>query len=93
MTFLVLLLQNNPRDRENIRATIAGGGDPISSKERPDVVYTSFEQAEQAAINLAKTNPQKQYAVMAVSKVYETTNPTVLTKIFNEAGELVLDKQ
>lgn len=91
MSAIVVQLFNNPDDPRLPRNV--SGNLTLGVKDRPTVLYGSAEAAEQEAQRLAKTHPQVQYAVMTIHKVYETTDPKVLTKILNEAGELVLEKQ
>lgn len=91
MTFLVVQLIT-PGDGD-VRPRHPNGNVVLPSKDRPTVLYGSSSEAETEAVSLAKQNPQKQYAVMTIHKVYETTDPKVLTKILNESGELVLEKQ
>ena len=52
--------------------------------------FISEEAANRACSRLAAENPLKPYAVMKISTILETGTPTVVTKKFNESGELVI---
>lgn len=61
----------------------------LQRDQRIDCYYLDQQSAEQAAKKLAKENPMKQYAVMGVLRVFETTEPKIITKVYSEAGELL----
>jgi hypothetical protein len=65
----------------------------LPNKDRITEYYTDEGQANQAAQQLAVQNPTKQYAVLGTMRVYETTTPKVLVKVYNDANELVLDSK
>jgi hypothetical protein len=56
----------------------------------PKEFYISEEAANRACSRLAGENPLKPYTVMKISTILETGTPTVVTKKFNESGELVI---
>lgn len=53
-------------------------------------VFTTQGAAERYATELAEKNPKTLYGVFGCGNTYETTTPTVITKYFNESGELVV---
>jgi len=64
----------------------------LDNKARPTVIFPEIEMAEEEAKKQAALNPQKQYAVMGIVRVFETAAPTFITKAMNVNGELVLEK-
>lgn len=64
---------------------------------RKDYVQTRYNRevdAQTAAKELAKKEPTVPFAVMGICMIFETTEPKVVQKTFNDAGELVLkDKE
>lgn len=55
------------------------------------IAHTTLEAAEKYAGELAGKTPGVMYGVFTCVKVFETTTPTIITKKFNDSGELVLD--
>lgn len=69
------------------------GGSHDVVVERGDYVkgyQTSRKTAETVAKGLAAKNPGVQYAVMGVISIFETTQPSFVEKVVNEAGEIVV---
>lgn len=64
----------------------------IDRDARIDYAYTSETAAHAKAQELAIQKPTTQYAVLAVTKVYETTTPKVISKKLDGRGQLVLDE-
>lgn len=75
-----------------IRAIEQIMGREISRNELRDpvIVFDTEEAAEQYANEQAAKIPKTLFAVMGVLKVFETTQPTVIEKRFNDKGELIL---
>jgi hypothetical protein len=57
------------------------------------IAHTTEEAAERYAEELAAKTPGVMYGIFVCSKVFETTTPSVITKKFNDSGELVLDER
>jgi len=66
--------------------------DIADRKEAITRLYTDHNTAVAEAQKLAAQFPTKQYAVMNIMAVYETTTPKVVVKKYNEHNELVLEK-
>ena len=70
-----------------------GRNESVFTMNRDTIVkdfYISEETANRACARLAGENPLKPYTVMQISTILETGTPTVVTKKFNEQGELVI---
>lgn len=66
-------------------------------QERDDksgmIAHSTEEAAIEYAKELAAKNPKVMYGVFSCLKVFETSEPQIITKKFNDGGELVLDIQ
>jgi len=68
-----------------------GYGLYLASKETKEILaFTTKEKAQQYAKYQAGLNPSKLYGIYSCEQVFETTEPTIIEKKFNDAGELVL---
>lgn len=69
-----------------------GYGQELARSELKDPVirFTTAEAAEKYAQSEAMKHPKVAYAVLGVLSVFETLEPTVIEKRFNNKGELVL---
>ena len=54
-----------------------------------NTVWSSLDSAIASATNQASKTPGQQYAVMEVVTVFEALAPAVITKKFNDEGELL----
>ena len=52
--------------------------------------YTTQKAAIAAAKAKAAANPGEQFAVMGVISIFETTKPSFVEKVLNDAGEVVV---
>jgi hypothetical protein len=55
------------------------------------IAHNTREAAEAYAQELASKSPGVMYGVFDCIKIFETTTPQVITKTYNEGGELVVD--
>jgi hypothetical protein len=62
-------------------------------KELPDTVFHDQESAVQEAQQKATQNPTKDFAVLQSILVFSTGKPKIITKEFNEHGELIEKKE
>lgn len=68
-----------------------GYGFGVSTSDAKGIMaFTTKTKAEEYARHQASMNPQKLFGVFECSQMFETTVPQVITKQFNDAGELVL---
>lgn len=67
--------------------------DITDRKERPEHLYTSQDEAIRIAQEKAAKNPTKEYAVCQTTLVFSTGKPKIVTKEFNEQGELIEKKE
>lgn len=68
-----------------------GYGFGLQSKEQKEMmVFTTKGKATEYAKNRAAKSPGVLFGVFSCDQVFETTEPDVITKTFNDAGELVL---
>ncbi len=87
----------NDRGRRNegeevVVSEDAGYGIGLSPKEQKEVMaFTTKGKAEEYAKYQATMHPQRLFGIFECGQMFETTEPTVLSKKFNDAGELVLD--
>lgn len=82
------------RDLEEDAPVAARGGN-VFTLDRKDAVrdiYTNINDAYTEAQEQASENPGKQYAVMKIDTVFETVKPTVIKKVVDAHGQLVLEK-
>lgn len=78
---------------EEVEAITAdpGYGMYLSSKETKEfMAFTTKEKAKQYAKYQAGLNPSKLFGIYSCEQVFETTEPTIIEKKFNDSGELVL---
>ena len=61
-----------------------------TSRADMNVAFTTPEAAERYANEQAQLNPKTLFGVFTCIKVFETTTPSVIEKVYNDAGELVL---
>ena len=80
--------RNHPRN---------GHGYYVKPADREDksgqIVHTNEESAVAYAKELAAKNPKVLYGVFTCVRVFETTEPNVIEKSFNDSGELIIDKE
>jgi hypothetical protein len=73
----------------------AGYGYHVKQADRDDksgqIVHTSEEAAQAYAKELAARFPKVLFGVFSCVRVYETTEPQVIEKSFNDGGELVIE--
>lgn len=63
-----------------------------SRKDAPDGVFTTFEEACAFASQQAAAFPQQQFAVFSPVRIFETTKPKIITKVWID-GELLVEKK
>lgn len=96
----------NARDQDEQPAAPARRRDQLEVAHRPentsgygfgllraDIVkeaFTSAEAAEEVAKERASKQPKTAFGVFACVEVFETTQPEIIEKRFNSAGELTL---
>ena len=97
MRFLVCRIENAPG--VNIpRAARAGlgvqpaGANPLDRDNLVKYYFTDRERARNFAQQQAENNPKQQWGVFVCDDIFETTQPKVLVKHFNQDGELVEKK-
>lgn len=56
----------------------------------PKEFYLSEDAAKTACSAKASAEPMKTFAVMQINSIYETGEPTIINKKFNDQGELVI---
>jgi hypothetical protein len=88
---------NQPRALRGIQNEIGpeappqGHGFYLTTKESKEILaFTTKERAAEYAKTQASLNPSKLYGIFGCEQVFETTEPTIIEKKFNDAGELVL---
>lgn len=54
------------------------------------IVFTSKDVAEEFAAQMASKNPKVLYGVFECAAVFETSDPVVLVKEYNDSGELIV---
>lgn len=62
----------------------------MDRKETIKTFTTDQNVAIAAAKDLAMKNPGVQYAVFGIVSIFETTKPTYVEKVVNDAGEIVI---
>lgn len=68
-----------------------GHGFYLTTKESKEILaFTTKEKAAEYAKTQAALNPSKLFGIFGCEQVFETTEPTIIEKKFNDAGELVL---
>lgn len=85
MIYLVCLL--NPLG--DGRGPREWGEEDFAPNEAVHKYFRRRGDAENFAQDWAKKNPGKTVAIFHPQNVYETTQPAIIEKMFNEAGELV----
>jgi hypothetical protein len=63
---------------------------PDSKTKNDIVVFTSEGKAKTYAEEQAALKPTRLYGVFKCGDIFETAQPTIITKQYNDAGELVL---
>lgn len=78
----------NPKT--GVPSRLGDGSIKYDRKDKIEDFHTTEKAAEKAAVLAATTNPGKVYGLFCILRTFETTKPTILTKIVNESGELVV---
>lgn len=88
MKWIVFEITNDPE-----RLAQRGESSGATALDRASTIKEYFHtepNADTCARKKAASNPGKQYAVMGIVKIFETTTPKVLEKVLNERGEIVM---
>lgn len=95
--------QVRPRDvdqaeqQPQVQVADPGFGFFVKPGDRDDksgtIVFTTAEAAEGYAKEQASLHPKVLYGVFSCDKVFETTEPQIVVKSYNDGGELVIQQQ
>lgn len=65
------------------------GGNAMIKEDVVKECFSDMRSAQDAAVAQASKYPGVPFAVMSISKVFETGQPIILEKTVNERGELI----
>ena len=65
---------------------------PVREDTSGQIAFTSEEAAKTYATELAGKNPRVMYGVFQCTSVFETTEPVVVVKEYNDSGELIVQQ-
>jgi len=75
-----------------IISQVFDGTDRFPNNKRPTTFFHERKSAIREAKNLAKEQPQVQFAVFKVDSIFEAAEPTIIEKFINEDGETEVRK-
>lgn len=91
-----LQFNNDEQGQDAGVPVVAAGGDivglKLERKQAIDIIFVTQDQAESYAKTQAEKQPTKPFGVFTCVGIFETKEPQIIRKEFNQAHEVVMTK-